>query len=44
LHTLHVAHFLRSTHPKPLVLSAQQRNDWPDLRDTLLKNQPRVPN
>jgi hypothetical protein len=43
LHTLHTAHVLRTTIPKPLVLTAQQRTDWPEIRESVLANLPRVP-
>ena len=42
LHTLHSAHFLRTTIPKPLVLTAEQRTDWPEIRESVLANRPRV--
>ena len=43
LHTLHTAHVLNTTIPKPLVLTAQQRTDWPSIRESVLANRPRVP-
>ena len=42
LHTQHRAHVLRTTVPAPLVLTAQQRNDWPAIRDQVLANRGRV--
>jgi hypothetical protein len=42
LHTQHSAHFLRTTVPKPLVLTAEQRTNWPSIRDSVLANRPRV--
>ena len=42
LHTLHSAHFLRTTVPKPLVLTAEQRTNWPSIRDSVLASRPRV--
>jgi hypothetical protein len=41
-HALHTAHVLRTTIPKPIFLTAQQRNDWPEIRDSVLANRPRV--
>jgi hypothetical protein len=42
LHTQHRAHVLRTTVPEPLVLTAQQKNDWPSIRDQVLANRKRV--
>jgi hypothetical protein len=42
LHTQHRAHVLRTTVPEPLVLTAQQRTDWPSIRDQVLANRKRV--
>jgi len=42
LHTQHRAHVLRTTVPEPLVLTAQQRNDWPSIRDEVLSNRRRI--
>jgi hypothetical protein len=43
-HAMHRAHILRTTHPAPLVLTAQQRNDWATIREEVVANRPRVPN
>jgi hypothetical protein len=46
LHTLHVAHrahVLRTTAPEPIVLTAQQKNDWAGIRDEFLANRKRIP-
>jgi hypothetical protein len=42
LHTQHKAHVLRSTVPEPIVLTAQQRNDWAAIRDEFLANRKRI--
>jgi hypothetical protein len=42
LHTEHRAHVLRTTVPEPIVLTAQQRNDWATIRDEVLANRKRV--
>jgi len=42
LHTRHVQHVLNTTEPKPLHLTAQERNDWPEIRKQVLANQGRV--
>lgn len=42
VHTLHKAHVLRTTVPKPLVLTALQRAEWPSIRDSVLASRPRV--
>ena len=43
LHKQHQAHVLRTTVPEPIVLTAQQRNDWVTIRDQVLANRKRVP-
>jgi hypothetical protein len=43
LHTQHRAHVLRTTVPAPIVLTAQQRNDWATIRDEVMANRKRVP-
>ena len=46
LHTRHIAHrahVLRTTVPEPIVLTAQQKNDWAGIREEFLKNLKRVP-
>ena len=42
LHRQHRAHVLRTTVPAPLVLTAQQRNDWPAVREQVLAERGRV--
>jgi hypothetical protein len=43
LHKLHVGHILRTTVPAPIVLTAQQKNDWAEIREEFLANRGRVP-
>lgn len=42
LHAQHRAHVLRTTVPAPLVLTAQEKNNWPSIRDEVLANRGRV--
>ena len=42
LHTLHVQHVLNTTELAPLILTAQEKNDWPAIRDAVLQNRKRV--
>jgi hypothetical protein len=46
LHTRHIAHrahVLRTTVPEPIVLTAQQKNDWAEIREEFLANRKRIP-
>ena len=43
LHTQHRAHVLRTTVPEPIVLTAQDRNNWAGIRDQVLANRQRIP-
>jgi len=42
-HLLHKVHILHTTVPAPIVLTAQQRNDWADIREAFLANRKRIP-
>jgi hypothetical protein len=33
---------LRTTVPEPIVLTSQQRNDWPGIRDQVFANRQRI--
>ena len=42
-HLAHQAHFLRTTVPAPLIMTAVQRATWPTIRDEFLANLKRIP-
>lgn len=41
-HLKHEAHVMNTTVPEPIVLTAQQRNDWVAIRDEVLANRKRI--
>lgn len=42
-HLAHEAHFLRTTVPAPLIMTAVERSTWPTIRDEFLANLKRIP-
>lgn len=42
-HLAHEAHFLRTTVPAPLIMTAVERATWPTIRDEFLANLKRIP-
>ena len=42
-HLAHEAHFLRTTVPAPLIMTAVERATWPTIRDSFLAHLKRIP-